>query len=123
MSTALLITTDDKFREVEFENGLDFYYKHIECDMIEVAYLRALHEIGGLSNNFIMICDEEGLLKDNPKFNIYASAFCGTSIYGNAMIVKDDGEDFAGLEREDHEQLSLAIYNLLSDLQRHYNGN
>lgn len=123
MSTALLITTDDKFEQIEFEKNLDFYYEHIECDIIEIAYLRALYDLGGLSNNFIMVVDEEGLLKDNPKLNIYASAFCGTPIFGNVMIVKDDGEDFAGLEKEDHAALSSAIYNLLSDLQRHYNGN
>ena len=120
MSTALLITTDDKFREIEFENTLDFYYKHIECDLIEITTPRVLRKIGGLSDNFIMIVDEEGLLKNNPKLNIYASTFRGMPIYGNVMIVKDNGEDFEGLERSDHEQLALAMNTLLKELERQY---
>lgn len=120
MKTALLITTDDKFVEVEFENSLEFFYKHLNCDMIEVTNLRALRQLGGLSKEFIMVVDEEGLLKDDPKLNIYASTFRGMSIYGNVMIVKDNGEYFEGLAQEDHERLSLAIKKLLTQLERQY---
>lgn len=120
MSTALLITTDDKFREIEFENTLEFFYKHMECDMIEITNPRALRHLAGLSDKFIMVCDEEGLLKDNPKLNIYASTFRGMPIYGHVVIIKENGEDFEGLEREDHEQLSLAIAKLLTALEKEY---
>jgi len=120
MKTALLITTNDEVKEIEFENSLEFYYKQLDCDVITLTTLRTLHEIAGLSKDFVMIVDEEALMKDEPKFNIYASAFRGTSIYGNAMIVKDNGEDFEGLEKEDHEQLSRAIRTLLDKLEKQY---
>jgi hypothetical protein len=122
MKTALLITTDEKFRQVEFENSLEFFYKNIGCDMIEVTHPWALKKITGKCKNFVIIVDEEGLLKDNPKLNIYASAFRGMSLYGNAMIVKDTGEDFDGLTKEDHEELSSAIFEFLKKLEKqHYN--
>lgn len=120
MKTALLITTDEKFREIPFENKLEFYYKHIDCDIIEVTHPRMLYKIGDLSNKFIMIVDEEGVLKDNPKLNVYASAFSGISLYGNVMIVKDTGKDFDGLTRKDHEKLATAIRKLLKKLETYY---
>ena len=122
MKTALLITTDDKFGEIEFDNNLEFFYKNIGCDLIEIVPLRALQELAHLGENFIMVVDEEGLLKDQPKLNIYASVFYGSMIYGNAIIVKDDGEDFVGLEKKDHEELSTAIAVLLGQLEKQYHN-
>lgn len=125
MTTALLITTEDKFEKVEFENSLAFFYKHIGCDIIEIARPRALRQITGLSEEYIMVVDEESLCKGiAPKLNIFASAFCGACIYGNVMIVKEvetsDGYDFAGLTDEDHANLSLNIAELLDALEKRY---
>ena len=120
MSTVLFITTNDEIKEIEFENNLDFFYKNIGCDLIEIAYPRALHELGGLSEKFIMVVDEEGLLKNEPKLNIFGSTFYGAPIFGNIMIVKDGGEDFEGLERKDHEELASAIHQLLNLLESQY---
>lgn len=120
MKTALLITTNEEFQEIEFFNELEYYYEHIGCDMIQIVIPYALQEASGKCEDLIMIVDEEGLLKADPKLNIYASAFYGSPVYGNVMIVKDAGEDFDGMEREDHEQLSLAIRILLSDLAQRY---
>ena len=122
MKTALLITTNDEIREIEFEHGLNFFYKNINCNLIEIAYPRALYEFGGLSEKFIMVVDEEGLLRNEPKLNIYASTFHGSPIFGNMMIVKDGGEDFEGLEKEDHKELASAIHQLLNLLELQYTG-
>lgn len=118
MTTVLLITTDDKFKTIEYENSLDFLYKHIETDIVQVMRPHGLQRIGGLNEKFIMIVDEESLLKPNPKLNFYASTFCGTFIYGNAIIVKENYDDFEGLEKEDHEQISLAMMKLLMKLKK-----
>lgn len=122
MKTALLITTNDKFKEIKFENSLEFFYKHIGCDMIEVTTPRALCKLAGLSDKFIMVVDEEGLLRENPKLNIYASTFRGMHLFGNVMIVKDNGEDFEGLTKEDHAELSAAIAKLLKMLENNHRG-
>lgn len=126
MKTALLITTDEKFQEIEFENSLEFFYKHIGCDLIKITNPRALRKLADLSDSFIMVVDEERLLRDNPKLNIYGSTFRGMPIYGNVMIVKEvmtnDGLDFDGLTREDHEELSAAIVKLLGQLEKQYHN-
>ena len=62
--------------------------------------LRALqHAVDGyietvwLSDNAIMIVDEEGLLKGKP-YNTLASLIARTCIYGTALIVGTEGEEF-----------------------------
>ena len=120
MKTALLITTNDEFKEIEFENSLDFFYKNIGCDLIEIVPLRALEEVSDEFEKLIMVVDEEGLLKDEPKLNIYASVFYGSMIYGNVIIVNDGGDDFEGMTREDHDRLATGIAILLNQLERQY---
>lgn len=126
MKTALLITTDEKFQEIEFFNELDYFYKHIECDLIEIVRPIALQQVTDTCENLIMIVDEEGLLRDSPKLNIYASAFYGRPLYGNVMIVKEietpDGLDFAGMERDDHKELSAAMVKLFTLLEKQYHN-
>lgn len=120
MKTALLITTNDEFKKVEFENSLEFYYKQIGCDMIEIVPIRALIQLNEKCENYTMIVDEEGLLKDKPKLNIYASVLYGSPIYGNAIIVKDLGEDFGGLEEDDHAELAGTMAELFTILENDY---
>ena len=62
--------------------------------------LRALqHAVDGyietvwLSENAVMIVDEEGLLKGKP-YNALASLIARTCIYGTALIVGTAGEEF-----------------------------
>lgn len=70
-------------------------------DVIDVPNeLRALQQaVGGriepvrLKDGGIMIVDEEGLLKQYPR-NDLASIISGHHIYGTALIVGVDGEEF-----------------------------
>lgn len=119
MKTALLITIDD-IKKVEFENGLEYYYKYIECDMIEMVPVRALAYLNEKCEDYVMIVDEESLLKADPKMNVFASVIYGAPIFGNAMIVKDAGEDFAGLEDEDHALLGKTLEKLIEKLENDY---
>lgn len=123
MKTALLITTNDKFHKVEYQPGLQFFYEHIKTDLIEVVIPYCLQRIGSLSEDFIMVVDEESLLKANPKLNIFASTFYGSPIFGNVIIVKENGEDFEGLEEKDHEELGKAVAELFYELEKQYKGN
>lgn len=120
MKTVLLITTNDEFKKVKFENSLEFYYKQIGCDMIEIVPIRSLIQLNEKCENYTMIVDEEGLLKSKPKLNIYASVLYGSPIYGNAVIVKDIGEDFDGLEEEDHAELAGTMAELITLLENEY---
>jgi hypothetical protein len=83
---AKLIKTDGTNVEVKPENGTDFtleeLYKHLECDIIEVVYM---------PNDQIMIIDEEGRLKENPKLNPEATRMYKRGyIFGHAIICNKD---------------------------------
>lgn len=68
---AKIIRTDGTItRNVKPQNGVSFsleeMYKYIGCEMIEPIYL---------DGDCVMVCDEEGWLKDDAQLNILASAY------------------------------------------------
>ena len=79
---------------IDFPTGsgsnLDFYYKHIECDCIDIVHTYALEELGvrGSIGEFCMVIDDEGLLKDNPVFNPIASLLYGCDLHGQPIAGK-----------------------------------
>lgn len=88
---AVQITTDGEVNEISPKNGRTFdieeMYEYCNCDIVEFVYL---------PDNKIMVCDEEGLLKDDWKENTLASAIfhsVGGSydhpIAGNVMVILD----------------------------------
>lgn len=66
--SATQITTDGKITELKPAEGKIFtlkeFYKHTNCDIVEFIYL---------PNDKIMVCDEEGRLRQNPKINLLAT--------------------------------------------------
>lgn len=59
---ALLITKDDvKVVKSTGESDLEFFYKNIECDCIDIV----ARKVGG--KVFEIVCDDEGLLKESPR--------------------------------------------------------
>ena len=80
----------------------------IGCEYVEVVHPE------GLPGPYLMIVDEEGLMKDRPSLNVIASYLYGTHkhgqpIVGNAVIVKEvitgEGYDLSWLT----ESEELAI--------------
>lgn len=66
----ILKTDRTIIRNVKPQDGVSFsleeMYKHIGCEMIEPIYL---------DGDCVMVCDEEGWLKDDAQLNILASAY------------------------------------------------
>ena len=66
--SAIQITTDGEITEVKPSDEKIFtlkeFYKHTNCDIVEFVYL---------PNDKIMVCDEEGRLRQNPKINLLAT--------------------------------------------------
>ena len=56
---------------------LEELYKKLHCDMIEVVYL---------TDEIIMIIDEEGALKDDREINIYASVMFNYKMFLDGAI-------------------------------------
>lgn len=88
----------------EDERLLPFSYREIGCDCIEIVRPDTLKE------PYVIIVDEEGLLKDEPKLNTIASYLYGTQnhgqpIVGKVLIMKtvetEDGEDIAWLDYDE----------------------
>ena len=76
---------------IDFPTGsgsnLDFYYKQIGCDCIDIVHTYALEELGvrGSVGEFCMVIDDEGLLKDNPVLNPIASLLYGCDLHGQPI--------------------------------------
>ena len=90
-----------------------WYPKQIGCSYFENVYPR------GLKEPYMMIVDEEGLLKDKPVLNFYASWLYethkhGHPIVGNALIMKqvftEDGPDVGGMEKDEAEALQRKAH-------------
>ena len=77
-----LVSITGEVKEVTITNELESYYKLLDCDIIDCAVRR----IG--TKLFDIICDDEGLLKSDPK--VTAIAGSGVALVGNLFICNHD---------------------------------
>lgn len=96
----------------EDESLLAFCYRAIGCDIIEVVFPK------GLNEPYCMVVDEEGLLRDKPMLNIFASYLYGSHehgqpIVGNALIMRnvrmEDGMHIDWLSKEEAEAIASKL--------------
>ena len=78
------ITPDNAISTVKTDKPhLFWYYSQINADSIEIVrFNRAMKHV--------LIVDEEGLLKSNPKMNMIASMLAGQMIVGTVLIARED---------------------------------
>lgn len=78
--------------------------EQIGCEWVEVVHPKRM------ATPFILIVDEEGLLKDRPVLNVagswlYETDVHGAPIAGNILILReeigDEGPEFAPMDEED----------------------
>ena len=106
----VLLTTDNRIRGVMTSTpSLMFYYSMIGCRSIEIV--RPFR--GTNITRQIMVIDEEGRLRNNPRMNVIASMIAGQPLYGNVLIAKEDfrnGEpDIVGYDRQSAEAIITKI--------------
>lgn len=91
---------------VTIDNELEAFYDILGCQWIEMPTRRIGTRNG---RNFIIICDEEGLLHDDPM--ISAIDHMGQPmLVGNLFIVKSDGlDDILSLDQNDIKYLQRFI--------------
>lgn len=80
MKAIFIDPKEEQVKEIEIEDELKEYYKHIGCDLIETVYT-TINE-----KPVVIICDEEAALKDE----VCKKGFIlldGRFIIGNAIIV------------------------------------
>lgn len=83
MSLLIKITPSKTFEILALDptaQGFEQYYREIGTDIVEPAP----HDLG---EHLTVWVDEEGLLKPNPRGNVYASILTGRTIYGTAIVV------------------------------------
>lgn len=94
---------------ITIDKTLDAYYRILNCDCFDIARRR----IGG--QEFDIICDDEALLKDNPKISAIDSDG-NPMLCGNLFIVKFDGvDDVTSLDGNDVAFLSGYIHSLATN--------
>lgn len=80
MKVVFIDSKEEQIKEIEIEDKLEEYYKHIGCELIETVYT-TINE-----KPVVIICDEEAALKDEvckEGFILPNNGF----IIGNAIIV------------------------------------
>lgn len=113
MSKAIKLRTDGHIEIIDVpqqKSLLNWCYIQLGCGMIENVYPR------GLEDPYMMVVDEEGLLKDRPVINFLASYLYGTQKHGHPIVgtvlvmqrvLTYDGPDIGGIPEE--EAMALAV--------------
>lgn len=102
----LLDVKKNELRIVEDEFSLDKYYELIGCDCIDIV----ARSIGGRDNVYEIVCDDEGLLKEDITISAFSSYF-EPQLVGNLLIFNgvDEEGDLCGCTEEDYEQIQKNI--------------
>lgn len=83
------------------EEGLDFYYKTIHCDTIDI--------VNTTEQGYCLVVDDEGLFKETPHVNLLASIMYGVMSHGQPIVgdallcadeVTEDGVETVGFAKE-----------------------
>lgn len=88
---AILLTTDGASEVVAPQDGPSFQLQ----ELYRLLQVRVI-EIHPLNDNMVMVCDEEGKLKDAPQFNLggtimYQACYGDCDeIYGNVLICRSE---------------------------------
>lgn len=106
----ILITPDNHVKGIATDKAdLNFYYSAIECRSIEIVRPFGYTADG----QQVMIIDEEGRLKDEPRVNTIASVLANQMLYGNVMIAiegeKNGEPDIIGFDKPHANLALLAI--------------
>lgn len=117
MTRQFIIATPDNmvtFKDVDRDHLLEQLYSLLDCDCIEVVRSNAIE--AGASRRLIMIVDESGALKENRRYNSYASSASGQVIYGAVAFAEEidgpDGGEIVGLIPEDQARILSYLITL-----------
>lgn len=99
----LVDVQNEEVKVVEIEDELQSYYKILCCDIIDITQ----RKIG--DKHFDIVCDDEGLLKENPKISAI-DVLNRPQLVGNLFIVNFNGQDITSLDDEDIKYVKERIH-------------
>lgn len=106
MKTVLIDAINQEFKTIDIEDDLDVFYEIIKCRTIDIVN----RKIG--DRDYLIICDDEGLLKDNPILSAIDQKI-QPMLVGNLLIVKNGFEgELEGLTDEDVEFIRGNCYKI-----------
>lgn len=107
MKTILVDVYDRSVKPVDVEDKLSEFYRLLRCGTIDITQ----REIGG--KVFDVMCDDEGLLTDNPIVSAFDSDG-RMALVGNLMFFHTDGEgNLVGLtDNESAHLLACAEWHI-----------
>ena len=121
MKKVLKLTTDWEIVGIDAsgELGWKWCVGEIGCDYMEIVHPVYLPE------GYVMVVDEEGLLKENPIVNPVASMAYGTlehgePIVGDVLVMKEvegpDGGELVGLDEEEVRVMKDYLEHILENI-------
>ena len=110
----IVITTDNRLTVRDFDAPL---YKSVGAAV--GGWIEIVHPFG-LKNPFVMVVNEEGLIKGLPENTVgcllYGSHLHGSPIVGNIVIMKEgwteEGKDLLGLSDDEITKLTKDLVEL-----------
>lgn len=92
-------------QELFIKDDLDEFYRLIECDTIDIVK----RDIGGKC--YCVICDDEGLFKQNPLPAIANQQTPNINVYGNIIITGEENNEgeLTSLTSEDINRIRNCI--------------
>lgn len=100
IKVALLNPIKNSFNVIDIdENSLDDLYYNLECEYIDIV----VRNVGG--RQFDIVCDDEGLLKENPAVSAVDSKY-NRMLVGNLIFAHHDSNgNLTGISLEEVEHL------------------
>lgn len=109
----LLDVQKQEVREVE-ANGLDDYYKLLNCDTIDIV-TREVVSFNKIHKEYDIICDDNGLLKDNIIISAVDVKDMSVQLVGNLLVCNfDSNGNEKSLSGYDIELLKNSILDIVS---------
>ncbi|HHY08616.1 MAG TPA: hypothetical protein GX530_08900 [Corynebacteriales bacterium] len=110
------IDTKGNVRQLNFElnNVLEQAYREIECDLIDIITIH----IDDIAVDVIV--DDEGLMKENPIYTVYASE--EMQLFGNVLLVPNDINHEGEYHRGFTDREITVIQNNIKELVDLENG-
>ena len=102
-NTYLLIDVENSLIRESAASTLDEMHRDINTDIITVRYIIIENK------EFVLICDDEGLLKDNPIISVYDRSSFFPAVVGNVLIGKQEGDKIVFLTPEEKRMISKKI--------------
>lgn len=90
------------YEVLEIDGSLESLYQVCKCDLIDVAYVSVK------GKQFDIVCDDEGLLKDDIFCKVYSVKY-GALIVGDVFVCTHKDSDFASLSDSEIELVKSRI--------------